>query len=322
MCGNADVYIYNFEIGLIQKILLFFYLFNFSKNLIKIINHIKKNNPDLIRCYNINYQIFIAEILQRKYNLRYIVSLHYDLYNHLKKKNFIFKLIFNFRVTKVLKKAYKILPVYDSATRYLKYQKIKNYIITYNFINSRLSYITDKKMNKTPNFVCTNRQYPEKNPINIIKAVEKIPNVKLTIIGNGPLNSYLQGYVKSKNLENRIFFIKSIKNDNYMKILKNFDAFISCTYINEFSKGMIEAMASSLPIIVNHQGIKIKELSKKFSLLNSDSCFGYKKSILKIINDKSLKIKLSINAKKIYLKKYESQKCEKEFQNIYSRAIK
>ena len=66
----------------------------------------------------------------------------------------------------------------------------------------------------------------------------------------------------------------------------------------------------------------IVELSKKFSLLNSDSCFGYKKSILKIINDKSLKIKLSINAKKIYLKKYESQKCEKEFQNIYSRAIK
>ena len=321
LTGNAKIYVNTFSIGFIEKILLLCYLAIFSVNLSKIVSYIKKINPHSIRCYNLNYQIFIAEFVRKKLNIPYILSLHYDLYNHLLNKNFLVKFFFNYRVQSALETAYKILPVYKTAARYLKFQNIKNYIICYNFINtlSLASKFKYKKFNKVLNLICTNRQYSEKNPINIIKAVEIIPNIRLTLVGNGSINSELQLYVKNNKLSHKIFFIKSIKNDEYIKFLRNFDVFICNTYANEFSKGMIEAISLGLPIIVNHQPSKVIELSKSFCLINEDSLIGYKKSILKLINDKNLLKKLSMNGRKIYIKRYESSVCEKKFQKIFNR---
>ena len=61
-----------------------------------------------------------------------------------KKKNFY--LTFKFRLNKILKNSEVLLPVYQSATRYLKKHKINNYEICYNFINVNKNKIKEKKI--------------------------------------------------------------------------------------------------------------------------------------------------------------------------------
>ena len=316
MTGNAKVNFYNIKLTFLQKVLLFFNLPFLSNHLENIVKNIKNKKPDLIRCYNLNFQIFIAQILNNKFNIPYIISLHYDLVNHLNNKNFLISYILKKRIIAVLNKAYRILPVYKSAARFLIDNKIKNFTICYNFTKTIKKKKTIRK-DKHIHFVCTNRQFHYKNPINIIKAIKEIEDARLTLIGDGPLNHYLQNYVKLNRLSNRVFFIKKIKNSEYIKILGNFDVFVNCSEINEFSKGMIEAISSGLPIISNHQSIKIPELSRNFCLLNFNTPEGYKISMLKIINNHLLMKKLCKHAKKVYLKSYETKNCEKKFEKIY-----
>lgn len=317
MTGSAKINFYNIKLTFLQKVLLFFNLTFLSNNLEYIFKNIKNKKPDLIRCYNLNFQIFIAQILNNKFNIPYIISVHYDLVNHLKNKNFFISYILKKKLIAVLNKAYRILPVYKSAARFLIDNKIKNFTICYNFIKTIKKKKKSIKKDKHIHFVCTNRQVHYKNPINIIKAMEEIENAKLTLIGDGPLNHYLQNYVKLNKLSNRVFFIKRIENSEYIKILRNFDVFVNCSELNEFSKGMIEAIASGLPIISNHQSIKIPELSRNFCLLNFNTPKGYRISMSKIINNNLLMKKLCKHAKEVYLKNYETNNCEKKFEKIY-----
>lgn len=317
MTGNAKVNFYNIKLTFLQKVLLFLNLPFLSNHLENVVENIKNKKPDLIRCYNLNFQIFIAQILNNKFNIPYIISLHYDLVNHLKNKNFLIAYILQKRIVAVLSEAFRILPVYKSAARIMTDNKLKNFTICYNFTKKIKRKKKKIRKDRHIHFVCTNRQLYYKNPINIIKAIKEIENAKLTLIGDGPLNNYLQNYVKLNKLSNKVFFIKKIENSEYIKILKNFDIFINCSKINEFSKGMIEAISFGLPIISNHQSIKIPELSRNFCLLNFNTPEGYRISMLKIINNNLLMKKLCKHAKKVYLKNYETNNCEKKFEKIY-----
>lgn len=321
MTGSAKIRFYYIRLTFYHKILLFFNLTYLSSYLQNIFKNIKQKNSSLIRCYNLNFQIFIAQILNKKYKIPYIISLHYDLANYLENKNFFISYILKKKIVQVLNKAYKILPVYKSATRFLTVNKLNNFKICYNFINSINVKIKPFKKNKFIHFICTNRQVSYKNPINIIKAIKKVPRAKLTLIGDGPLHNHLKDYVKLNKLSNKVFFIKRIDNSKYIKILKNFDVFINCSDINEFSKGMIEAISFGLPIISNYQSIKIAELSREFSLQNSNTPKGYRRSMLRIINNDLIRKKLCRQAKNVYLKKYETDNCEKEFEKIYKTIL-
>lgn len=322
MCGNAKVFVYNYDISFLEKLFLFFNLNSFLTNTQKIIVNAKKINADLVRCYNINFQIFILDLIKKKIQIPSLVSIHYDLQSYLKKKNIIFRVIFNLRIPSILKRANVILPVYNTATEYLKNHKIKNYQICYNFINPKINKVKKKKnTTNVMRLICTNRQFSQKNPINIIKSLKYVDNAKLTLVGDGPLHTYLRNQVKVYNLHYKINFIKKIKNDEYINFLSNFDIFICSTNINEFSKGMIEAIALGMPIIVNKQETKIKELTKNFSVTTNDDPISYFKSIYRFIKNKDFYNKLSKGAKKMYLNKYHNIKCEKKFALIFKSII-
>ena len=84
---------------------------------------------------------------------------------------------------------------------------------------------------------------------------------------------------------------------------------------------MIEAIALGMPIIVNKQETKIKELTKNFSVTTNDDPISYFKSIYRFIKNKDFYNKLSKGAKKMYLNKYHNIKCEKKFALIFKSII-
>jgi len=103
----------------------------------------------------------------------------------------------------------------------------------------------------------------EKGYIYIFKALEKLikkyPYITLDIYGDGPLKTKLEQNIKEMSLENNIFLKGSLKYDNLMKSLKEYDLFIShpleVEHIAEaFHMGNMEAMANGIPVITSDCG--------------------------------------------------------------------
>ena len=105
-------------------------------------------------------------MIKQIFKITYLISLHCDYKDEIRKLPFYKKLIYkiiSFKIKKLFLNSFKILPVYSSALNLLKEMKIKNYKICYNFINtnSKVQYLKNKNLN----LICTNRQFKEKNPI-------------------------------------------------------------------------------------------------------------------------------------------------------------
>ena len=142
------------------------------------------------------------------------------------------------------------MPVYYPALDILKHMKLKNYKVCHNFIGRTKNQIKYKK-GKIFKLIYTNRQYRDKNPINIVKAISNLDNVKLTLVGNGTENYNIKNFVKKNKLKNKVIFINSINNSEYLKLLQRQDALIIHSNNLELGKSVIEAMSFKKPIIIN-----------------------------------------------------------------------
>ena len=79
------------------------------------------------------------------------------------------------------------------------------------------------------------------------KVVEKHPNAKLIILGEGELRNKLQELIDKLNLQNNVFLLGAQKNP--YKFLKNSDCFVFSSLWEGFGIVLIEALALNIPII-------------------------------------------------------------------------
>ena len=84
----------------------------------------------------------------------------------------------------------------------------------------------------------------------IAKLRRKIPDVRLLVIGNGPLRPYLEKIAEAFNIYDKNVFLLGHKSLNeVLKYMKS-AGFLICTSLNEyFPNVLIEAMACGLPVI-------------------------------------------------------------------------
>jgi len=73
--------------------------------------------------------------------------------------------------------------------------------------------------------------------------------VNLDIIGDGDSRKDIENIIKKFNLQKQITLLGKKKNDEIIKIIKNYKAFILCSYPETFGLVYIEALISGLPII-------------------------------------------------------------------------
>ena len=114
------------------------------------------------------------------------------------------------------------------------------------------------------------RLIPEKNPVNIIKAVKNFKDVKLQIFGDGVLYNDLIKLIEELRLSEQVSINRSIKNSILSKTLKNYDLFACHSDYQEISKSVLEALSCGLPVVINKNPYKpIKEIK-------NDMVFFYK----------------------------------------------
>ena len=233
--------------------LLLAILSNF-KRIFVIRNNIKEINPDIIiaHCSREIVLTFLATVFMK---IKIIGYIHSDPQKLIKEKSkiwlmltyisFVFInhcIVFSREAKKKLpllakKKSIIIQNVSSESRNKKKNYKNKNIIMVGSLINI-----------KNHSFVINN----------FSKIVEKFPEWKLNIIGDGPLRYHLKKLIKKNGLSKNIFLIGNKKN--VFKYLDKASIFLLSSISEGMNLSMIEAAKYGLPIISSNCSLSHKDI--------------------------------------------------------------
>jgi glycosyltransferase involved in cell wall biosynthesis len=101
----------------------------------------------------------------------------------------------------------------------------------------------------TARLVFVGRFEPQKDHRTILRALEKVPNVRLFLVGDGPLRRELEDLARSLRVISQVSFLG--KRTDVANVLKACDIYIHSTNSDGFGIAACEAMAAGLPVIAS-----------------------------------------------------------------------
>lgn len=296
-------------------------------NLKKIITEV---NPDIIRVYNPLMQGWLATKISLDMKIPIILSLHNNYEDmrkiHLKTHNYIkfLKLWYTkqFIESFVISHASKIICSYRFLELYAKKMGAKNVEVIYNRVNlSKFSpNIKPKYTFNEFTIIYVARLDQEKNHECLIKAIKDL-NVKLILIGNGPLKEKLQNLIHELKISKKIIFIESVPNEELGQYYCSADLFAAPIRQGGVSIPMLEAMASGLPLIVTERISDYHEDIDEAVLLVKNTPEEFKKAILKMRDEKQYRDTMKQKVLSV-VKELDGSKMEEKESKLYLDLLK
>ncbi len=169
-------------------------------------------------------------------------------------------------------------------------------------------------------FLCVGELNKNKNQSTVIKAmskvVSKLPDSKLLIAGNGPLDQELKDLVKELGLEKNIDFLGyTLELDKYLAIS---DISVSFSYREGLPFNIMEAMLCERPVIAsyNRGHRELIENDKTGIIVKSMDINEISEKMIMLAIDEQMKEKFTRNASEFVLNFIDSA-VEKELEKIY-----
>lgn len=152
------------------------------------------------------------------------------------------------------------------------------------------------------------------------KLLEKIPDSKLLLVGDGPDREELIELVNELDISDKVIFTGKVPIENIQIYYQLMDIFTTFSVTETQGLTVIEAMASSLPVVaVKDDSFVDSVIDKKNGFLfeNEDEFIDY---VFKIYSDKNLYKKLSINSLEL-AKEHSMEEFGKKVYNVYLSTI-
>lgn len=236
----------------------------------------------------------------------YVLSLGFiDNKNWLKKKivGIIEKLAYN--------QSNGIITSSNEGFNYVKHRYNPNGIhcMIPNFVNTNL--FRPLNIPKNKGSICfVGRLNKQKNLFALIEAIEGNP-YSLSIIGSGELKEALKRFSSEKKVD--VNFLGNMPNKDLPKILNQHEIFILPSLWEGMPKVLLEAMACGLPVIAtNVKGNKEVLLNQENGILCGTDFLSIKKSIINLMENKDLKLKLGKNARETIIRSYSLENLVKK----------
>ena len=135
---------------------------------------------------------------------------------------------------------------------------------------------------KKPVVLSVSALVPSKRVDLVIKAVAKLKNVSLLVVGKGSEEKQLRSLGK-KLLGDR-FTLKSFDYHEMPKVYRSADLFVSASESHSaFEMVILEAMASNLPVVVNDDGIRKEIIGDSGSLVDPTDIDAYSDALKKTL---------------------------------------
>lgn len=158
-----------------------------------------------------------------------------------------------------------------------------------------------------------------KNQILLIKTIQKLKkeqqNIKLLLIGDGPLKEQYQQYIKDENLENEVKLLG--KRQDINELLSITDIYLASSKREGLPVNVMEAMYKSLPIIATmNRGHRELLYDKKDGLVVKNKKEFIKK-VIYLLNKKDVSNKIG-RENRLKVEKYTIKKISEKMIEIYS----
>lgn len=169
------------------------------------------------------------------------------------------------------------------------------------------------------------RLVPVKNQKVLIQAIKyllnRLPKIKLILIGKGPLEEELKTFTQNLNLTNKVLFLGQ-RND-IPELLKIMDVFTLPSLHEGISITLLEAMASGLPVVATDVGGNPEVVinGKTGILIPPNDHIKLAEAINDIIQDKNKATLYACTAKMQIKNKFSLEKMVNKYENLYKLFI-
>lgn len=129
------------------------------------------------------------------------------------------------------------------------------------------------------------------------KAQEKLPYLKLDIIGDGPARKSLEKQVQKMGLSESVRFLGFVKRDKIEKTLKDYELFLTASPMETQGMVVLESLACGVPVIgVNKLAVpEIVKNGLNGFVVPAGNASRMAQKIVKVMEDSGLRVKLGKN---------------------------
>lgn len=314
---------------------------------IKAVNMIKKMNLDVIHS-NVEFTVGIfARIVSEQLSIPLVHTYHtnWEDYTHYITKNkkvlddickkllkYLVVFFEDKTVTELIVPSNKIYNLFKDKYKFTKNIHIiqtgieTNKFYKENFDTKKIANLKKKYGIKRKDFVVmtVSRLAKEKNVDKIIsnhkKLLEKYPNMKLLIVGDGPDTEKLKEECRNLNIEKSVIFTGKIPLDEIPIYYQLGNVFVTASKSETQGLTVVEAISSSLPVVAVLDDSFVNSVIEDFNGYVFETDEKYIDSISKLYSDKDLYNRLS-NQSRILSSDFSSEYFALKVLKVYEIAI-
>lgn len=282
--------------------------------------------PDVVRCYSATLNAYAAYAIKKQLGVPYVVSLHTSpaelhLIEFSAKQRLANRAIRAVeRLT--LRNADLVMPVYESIVPMLRDLGAR-YRVCYNVINAAsLKSKATYALHAPVRLLSVGRQFREKDPSPIIQALAELPQVRLTLVGDGTYHQCLVDLAAECGVSDRVEFIPALSNDAVCAMFPDFDIFAVAYDTGGIPKALMEPMLAGVPVVVNaDHWTPVAELSSDACLLVEKSGSGFRDGIQRLIDDGALRARLGHAAATFARARWDPPVAERRQADVYRECL-
>ena len=155
----------------------------------------------------------------------------------------------------------------------------------------------------------------------LIDAVSRIKDtgVQLDIVGTGSIERQLKQLAKKREVHDRIHFHGYRSNSELVRLYNSADIFVQSSLSESINMALLEAMSCGLPIVASRVGgvPEIIQNGKNGILTNSGDSQDMAKAIRSLIDDPSLRSRISENNLAMIREKFGWNRVAERYQAVY-----
>lgn len=288
--------------------------------LLRLFLAIKNQKPDIVHSWLWSSN-FLSALFCRILKIKQVSAIHSVFNKTGKAENSFFKTLLDRLMLNLSGKV--ILVSCDMKKQFLSFYSsnlIKSKCIVIQNGIKLVAATIHKKEDKNFIIGSVGRFIPLKNHeflINLMsKIIKEMPNVKLWLIGYGPLEKHLKNKVLKLGLENYVVFIKS---DNPQKYYRHMNCFALPSDQEGLSMALLEAMAYGVvPIVASKTKKHDVVCDSKNGFVSDLSLENFYECVKILYHDQNIQNEISFNASFDISNKFNLNLMVKKYINVYN----
>lgn len=154
-----------------------------------------------------------------------------------------------------------------------------------------------------------------------IKMVQQRPDVKLTIVGDGPLRPLLENLILGTGIENKVEFAGKVSHSHVMDFYRQAHVFVHPGLWHEpFGRTLLEAMSVGLPCVVSDVGAPPEIVGDAGLVFPAGDEDALADLLIRLYDNPELRLKLSSNCG-ARLKNYDPEKVVNQIIEFYEDVL-